>query len=315
MKRSVVLHGPSTLTVSLPSKWIKKYGVKKGDEIDVLEEEERLIICAEVSSKECKKAQVDMGDIDKKTCRWILSILYKQGYEEISIRYNTPKTADIIGEVVRNQIMGFIVTEEHKNSCLLKCVSKELKGEFNKSERRAFLVTLSLAEKSFELINKGEYSQLKDLYQLEMSNNQLTNFCERLLNKDLIGEEGTSFKYIILWQLEKIADEFVEIINLLIENPFKIDASVLKLYEETKELLREYYDNYYKKELRKLKDIYDKEKEITKFVKEKVKAKNSATVLLVSHLLHIISKIAEMIPSTIAANKAFEDGTTIQKRG
>ena len=311
MKRRVVLHGPSTLTVSLPSDWVKKCGVKKGDEIDVLEEEKRLIIRAQVREKECKKAQVDIGDIDKKTCRWLLSILYKQGYDEISVRYNSPEIVGMIEEVVRNHIMGFIVAEQYKDSCLLKCVSKEMKQEFNKSERRAFLVTLSLAEKSFELINKGEYSRLKDLYQLEVSNNQLTNFCERLLNKDLIGEEGTSFKYIILWQLEKIADEFVEIIDLLTENPVKIDAAILRLYEETKELLREYYDNYYKKELRKLKDIYDKKKEIIKFVKEKVNTKNSTTVLMVSHLLNITSKIAEMIPSTIAANKAFEDGLNI----
>ncbi len=44
MKRKVSLHGPSTLTVSLPSKWVKKYCIKKGDELDIEEKNSTLII-------------------------------------------------------------------------------------------------------------------------------------------------------------------------------------------------------------------------------------------------------------------------------
>ena len=35
MKRKVVQQGPSTLMVSLPAKWAKRLGIKKGDEINI----------------------------------------------------------------------------------------------------------------------------------------------------------------------------------------------------------------------------------------------------------------------------------------
>ena len=35
MKRKTVLHGQSTLTVSLPSEWVKKFNVGKGDELNL----------------------------------------------------------------------------------------------------------------------------------------------------------------------------------------------------------------------------------------------------------------------------------------
>ena len=44
MKRKIVKHGNSTLTVSLPSKWAKNNSLKQGDEIDVIENGKELIL-------------------------------------------------------------------------------------------------------------------------------------------------------------------------------------------------------------------------------------------------------------------------------
>jgi len=38
MKRKLVKQGGTALTVSLPAKWAKKYDLKAGDEIDLVEE-------------------------------------------------------------------------------------------------------------------------------------------------------------------------------------------------------------------------------------------------------------------------------------
>ena len=38
MKRKINRVGPNTLTVSLPSKWAKRYGLRKGDEINLEEQ-------------------------------------------------------------------------------------------------------------------------------------------------------------------------------------------------------------------------------------------------------------------------------------
>ena len=44
MKRKIVQHGQSTLTLSLPSKWVKKNNIKKGQLLDVNVSEKGLLI-------------------------------------------------------------------------------------------------------------------------------------------------------------------------------------------------------------------------------------------------------------------------------
>ena len=46
MKRKVSQVGPATLMVSLPSKWARRYSVKPGDEVDLVEDGPKLIIGA-----------------------------------------------------------------------------------------------------------------------------------------------------------------------------------------------------------------------------------------------------------------------------
>ena len=42
--RKLIQHGNSSLTISLPSKWIKNKGLKKGDQIQIIEKGETLIL-------------------------------------------------------------------------------------------------------------------------------------------------------------------------------------------------------------------------------------------------------------------------------
>jgi len=43
MKRKVSQIGPATLMVSLPSKWAKQFGVKKGSELEIEEKGNKLL--------------------------------------------------------------------------------------------------------------------------------------------------------------------------------------------------------------------------------------------------------------------------------
>jgi len=55
-QKSVVLHGTSTLIISLPVKWTKKNNVHKGDKISVTENENMLYVCANGNTeKEVRK--------------------------------------------------------------------------------------------------------------------------------------------------------------------------------------------------------------------------------------------------------------------
>ena len=60
MKRKLVQQGAATMMVSLPSKWIKKFGLKKGDEID-LEEKGSIINIYPELKKERNKIIIEIN--------------------------------------------------------------------------------------------------------------------------------------------------------------------------------------------------------------------------------------------------------------
>ncbi|MBI2136461.1 AbrB/MazE/SpoVT family DNA-binding domain-containing protein, partial [Candidatus Woesearchaeota archaeon] len=58
MKRKLVQHGNTSLTVSLPKKWTDKFNLKKGDEIEIVEKDDKLFLylqAGNISEKPFKK--------------------------------------------------------------------------------------------------------------------------------------------------------------------------------------------------------------------------------------------------------------------
>ena len=78
MKRKVVKHGPSTLIISIPSGWAKKYSVKQGDELDVDEQGSRLIIDNK-GEKQLPEINMDISGLKPKMIRrfYIFNINYQ----------------------------------------------------------------------------------------------------------------------------------------------------------------------------------------------------------------------------------------------
>jgi len=105
IKRKIVLHGPSTLTISLPATWVKKFNIKKGDELDIAEHGKELRINLEKEfSPEIK--EICVGDL-KRLGKTYLTASYRQGYDEIKIDYNDPQYISIIQSILSRETTGF----------------------------------------------------------------------------------------------------------------------------------------------------------------------------------------------------------------
>src|SRR3989338_4453795 len=61
MKRKIVQHGSSSLTITLPMNFVDKFGLKKGDEVDVEESGTTLIVATQKGVAVNKKTIKD-GD-------------------------------------------------------------------------------------------------------------------------------------------------------------------------------------------------------------------------------------------------------------
>src|SRR3989344_3919364 len=95
IKRKVVLHGPSTLTISLPTKWIKKHGVKKGDELEVEEFDKILKVSTDREYSPVRSIKVDLNNLSEDAIKSILAVLHKSGYDEIEVDFKDANTLKI----------------------------------------------------------------------------------------------------------------------------------------------------------------------------------------------------------------------------
>ena len=303
MIRKVIQLAAKTLVVSLPSKWVKKQGIRKGDEIEVSEHLRGLLIGGR-GEQGASKVSVNLSGLDERVVKWVVSALHKKGYDEIELFYDNPATARVIHDRVKNLMLGFTVASQSEKRCILKSVSKEIEAEFDLSLRRAWLVCLELANNSLKIIESQHLSGLAELTELENSNNQLTNFCERILNKSEYREpDKTHFIYAVVWNLEKVCDDYKYICSYLAkEETVSVGNDVLDVYKNTNLLLKGYYELFYDFELKKLNELDIIRKNIVEEIKRLLASKGRRELIVVSHLSNLVTKLADFSASMIALN-------------
>ncbi len=302
MKRKVIQLAGKTHVVSLPNKWVKSFNVKKGDELEVEEISNTLLVKPVKDKNEVKKISLDIGNFNERTLRYAASALHKLGYDEITLVYTKNKLNDTIQDLIKNLLLGFIIIEQTSKKTVLKNISNEVESEFNSTLRRAFLVTNSLAESSLEMIKNQEFSNLNSLINLEMSNNQLTSFCLRLINKGFYKEpEKQMFITTIIWNLEKIADEYKTICVNLGKNKENISNEVLNLYKDINLFFNSYYELMYKFSIEKVNEVVEKKYEIVNKL-DAIEAKNKTELKLLNTLSTIVSKTSDLSSSIFALN-------------
>ncbi len=206
MKRNVVKQGPSTLMVSIPTKWVKKYNIKKGQQVEV-EEKGRDLIISTTSKTETKKKEIDLphsqgGYIWRET-----SDAYLSGYDEIKINYPDAKSYEFIEKQVLPSFAGFETIEHGKNHCVLKQVLEEKPDEFETVIRRIFLTLLHASEQFISILETGK--NLESIFPLERTNNRQTYYLRRILTKEgYKKEEKTTFASILVFLLEQLMNEY-----------------------------------------------------------------------------------------------------------
>lgn len=301
MKRKIIQLAGKTAVISIPSDWVKKYNLRKGQELDISENGRELIIKTDnfVAEKEIK---INICGLNEQSVKWALSALHKKGYDTIALIYENPKIIYTIQEMVKDVMMGFVVMEQTSKRCVLRSISQDLETEFDSTLRRAFLVTRSLAQGIYSNINN--YDLLKDYLESEKINNQLTNFCERILNKQGHKEQDkTSFYYIIVWNLEKVCDEYKNLCQNIYENKLKANQETLDLIKSVNNLFEEFYVCFYRFSLDKIENLNKNKEEILSKLNNLIITQGNVSIIC--SLKVIVLRITDFNTSTIAINSRF----------
>lgn len=307
MKRKVVEQGGTTLMVSIPVKWARRYGVRKGDELE-MEERGKEILLSVRAKPSLDKAEIDLRGIDEPyLIEWILSALYREGYDEIRAYYSGPKSLVQVQQTMKDLFVGFIIASQSEGSCVMKCISQDLEMEFDTALRRAWLVSLEMADSILSYIKQGKLTGLDDLFALERTCDQLANFCERILNKRGYSDyRKTCFIYTIVWNLERVVDCYKHLCRYLSEiskTKIKLSNEVVEIFERTNKLFHDYFDLFYNFNINRLGELNRERNSIRRKIRELTETKKPKEIIVMSYLQNLTLRIMDFSVSTVALNQ------------
>jgi len=291
MKRKVALIGPSTYMVSLPSKWAKENNVKKGDEVEVEAKDKELIISTEKKLPEVKRLDLEEKEVGH-FHKYLLAYLYHKGYDEIRISLRGRNASLTIQERM-DQLIGYEVVSETDKSITIKSVSEPNQKEFDSILRRIFLIQLEMSSSCYDAFLKADYDLLGKISLMESTNNRLTDYCKRMINKFGYKErENTTFIYVIIRDLERLADMYKDLCFAFFrEDSYKLPKQLLDMLNETNYFFRFFYELYYSFNPEKISEFFERKDKMKKAANlAMLKSKGKETIFL-----HILAEIQNTI--------------------
>lgn len=248
IKRKIIQHGPSTLVVSLPANWAKKYGLKKGEELEILEEGKALRVSTQKSTAS-RRIEVDLSDTGILVNR-IIKKVYQHGYDSACFRSSIPEQLQRIRNV-STELIGFEPIEQGAEYCILKDFSGSHEEDFNILFRRLFLLAKMLAADVSLAVEKQDAQMLQSLASRELDINKLANFCIRRLNKGEIDDVVTNSKnHLIIYFLESACDVYKELVQDLLKANAKAGKRLQGLFKDFSVLVTQVYETTFSKDIK-----------------------------------------------------------------
>ncbi len=256
MKRKVIQIANSTQLISLPRKWTLKYGVKKGEELEVEEDGSKIIISTE-KVQDSGNIEVDITGLDRDSFMFLIRTLYIRGYDEIKLNFNNQitdhhrlgKKVKVMSEIHTevNRLTGIEMIQQKENFCVLKVLSESSVKDFDLILRRIFLL---LTDSSSDLV-KGASKRDKYLVEsLEEKHNTITKFMAtalRLLNKGGYQDyKKTPLLYHIIESLDNINDILKETARDIVNSNISISKACDNVLQRISNSIHDYYNLFYK---------------------------------------------------------------------
>jgi phosphate uptake regulator len=284
MKRRINLVGHNTLTVSLPSEFVKKQNLKKGQEIEVEEQGNNLLIRSEMKSDLSKK-ELDLTLIPNLE-RQFIDAIYKKGYDEVELKYSDKDQLEKIKKALNNELSTFEIINKTKDLCSIKSVSELEEKEFDNILKRTFILLKEMIDEIYDGLKEKDINKIKQATELEDINDKLTHLLRRSLNKRGYSEyKNILLLYSLIQSLEKIADDLKDFCKEI--SPKEIDYA-LPLVKDLKEIIYLFYNIFYSFNTEEINKINTKRKDLLKKV-------NNKNFLLNYYIISCCNKVYESI--------------------
>jgi bifunctional DNA-binding transcriptional regulator/antitoxin component of YhaV-PrlF toxin-antitoxin module len=255
MKRKLISQGNTGYTITMPVAWVRERNLKAGDELELLETEEGLLISARFGKKESSK-DLDVTKHGKRMINNLLSQSYRLGYDLINITYETAEQYRVIQDVTRRMLLGFEVVQSKEGFCAIQNIAEPDERKFEVMLRNLFLNVLEFSSFTKEALASGKYDQARADDAKEQID-KLTNYLRRTIIRARQSGRKSALLYAIVSKLSFISHACYYQHEYMAKQKGRKSLSrhTLDFVSSSNGLLRTYYDAFYRKDMDALSHI------------------------------------------------------------
>jgi phosphate uptake regulator len=304
MKRKIVKHGQSTLTVSIPSKWAKNNNLHNGDLINIEASKDKLILSKE--DKYFEEIEIDLTEEEGWYINRILRHLYTSGYDEIKVNYEKSEQLNLIRKSL-SQLTGMEIVESNPKYCMLKCIVPSDNSDYHKIVNKIMWLIQRQFDYYIEDCKKRKFKMIDEVKEINATVLRLNNLCRRIINKKSLYDSVISkYVYWFLTSLMNISSFIVYSYEISKEKEsFNLSTKEYDLIKTVSKFFELLFEAYKELNIEKTRKFFEQRESLFDEVLYVLKDNNPIVTHYYLEILKEMSSIGNLIIS-IKVNKKDE---------
>lgn len=241
MDRKLIQLSPSTCVISLPSKWLAKHKLKKGDIIKVTPLGDSLVVGKGVVVRSTR-IDLDLRSLSDDLFYAHVDGAYIAGYDEICFMVSPAQQKKF--SWIANEVPGMMIIEQSSTRIVLKDITGNNREDVTTILRRIFHLLVSMIE---DAITDKEAA--KNIKEKDYVLNSYISYCQRQINKhgyDVFEKTGLFVAYLKLLEIfvDVLCVEFPDATPSTKKATLKVVRDLQKIHlKYSSNLLRELYNS------------------------------------------------------------------------
>jgi hypothetical protein len=238
VKRKLIKQGAGGSTIYLPKHWVESRGLKEGDEVAIDDRGTSLLISA--GKQERKKTELTLTPESQHDVRNILTHLYRNGFDVITLRNADPKAVAIL---TKELLLGFEITSS-VDPVTLENISEPTEEKYDVLLRRIFLI---IKETQRIIREDTVYAQAGEVEELKKQQDRLILYCRRVVTKE-VHLRNPVLSWELLTFLMHIEHAYYYLYQYAKEHKVKSKV-VTELFVDLEQYFELYYNAFFKRDI------------------------------------------------------------------
>lgn len=218
MKRKLVKQGGSALTITLPAKWAKKHNLKPGDEIEINETGDQIIIATSKIGNEQKIAMMNIDDLDRVMLNRYLEEFYELGTEQIILTFTKDTIsyykerkkiplAPYVHKIVERFIGLEIISQSNSRIVIQSMMHQDDPQKMESVQHRIYFLIKELLEEFLKAMDGDFKPYFSTLYERHDNLAKFTVYLEKIIRSANIDDQQKQRLLVLYSITSKILDK------------------------------------------------------------------------------------------------------------